>query len=126
MAMKHCASGNVRFVTAMAKRKGGYKECSEVPSAGAQAASNISSSGKVQECLVLRQGLGRTQILLEIRMLIFDWRCAVVKNQDARWRTLDFAVLGLEAPASSQSVIRAAHATCSGGLASSTIVQQTS
>ena len=35
-------------------------------------AASISSSGKVLECLVSRQGSGRTQILLENLMLIFD------------------------------------------------------
>jgi hypothetical protein len=49
-----------------------------------QAAPNISSSGKAVECLVSRQGLGRTQILLEILMLIFDWRCALVLRRSLR------------------------------------------
>lgn len=39
-----------------------------------QAASNISSSRKAVECLVSRQGLGRTRILLEILMLILVLR----------------------------------------------------
>ena len=37
-----------------------------------QAGSDISSNGKVPECLVSSRGLGRTLTLLENLMLIFD------------------------------------------------------
>lgn len=73
-----------------------------------QAASDISSSGKVLECLVSRQGLGRSQILLENPMLIFDWWCAVVLRRSlGGWRGCTVvdpgvAALGLEAPAPCQ------------------------
>jgi hypothetical protein len=89
-----------------------------------QAASNISSSGRVLECWVSRQGLGRTQILLEILMLIFDWRCAVVLRRSLRgWSSgplVRYAGFGSTSALSvvGKMAIRAARATCSSGPAS--------
>lgn len=89
-----------------------------------QAASNISSSGKVLECLVSRQGLGRTQMLLENPLLIFDWLCAAVQRQSLRgWRgctVVDlFRWVGFGGTSAlsvvGKMVIRPARATCSGG-----------
>lgn len=90
-----------------------------------QAASHISSSGKVLECLVSRQGLGRKQILTANPVLIFGQavrRSATSVPERMRGCTVvdpRFAALGLEAPAPCQWwakwLSRAARATSSGG-----------
>jgi len=65
------ANEYVCLLNLIVERKRVFKRCAE-DTEHSQAASNISSSGKVQECLVTRQGLGRTQMLLENPLLIFD------------------------------------------------------
>lgn len=105
------------------KRKRVFKGFAE-DTEHSQAASNISSSGMVQECLVSRQGLGRTQMLLENPLLIFDWLCAAVQRRSLRgwggctavdlFRCVGFGGTGALSVVG-KMVIRAAHATCSGG-----------